>query len=154
VQEERCRENQAVDTVENASPAGVDPPVLDRYGQVGPELHAPVDTPRRDQREELLEGKVGDERELVRELAAREVFVFTNGCFDILHAGHARYLAYARAQGDVLAVGLNSDRSVRELKGAGRLINGEADRALLLAPELEGRSTTGILEKLQAAATD
>ena len=55
--------------------------------------------------------------------------VFTNGCFDIPHAGHVRYLATARALGDVLILGLNSDDSVRRLKGATRPVNGEADRA-------------------------
>ncbi|BBB91595.1 MAG TPA: D-glycero-beta-D-manno-heptose 1-phosphate adenylyltransferase [Methylomusa anaerophila] len=59
--------------------------------------------------------------------------VFTNGCFDILHAGHVRYLAGARALGDVLIVGLNSDRSVAALKGPGRPINPEADRAEVLS---------------------
>lgn len=59
--------------------------------------------------------------------------VFTNGCFDLLHVGHVRYLQQARALGDALAVGLNSDRSVRELKGEGRPINSEADRAEVLA---------------------
>ena len=55
--------------------------------------------------------------------------VFTNGCFDILHAGHVRYLAAARALGDVLILGLNSDASVRRLKGETRPVNTEADRA-------------------------
>ena len=55
--------------------------------------------------------------------------VFTNGCFDILHAGHVRYLAQARALGDVLILGLNSDASVRRLKGETRPVNGEEDRA-------------------------
>lgn len=59
--------------------------------------------------------------------------VFTNGCFDLLHVGHVRYLQQARVLGDALAVGLNSDRSVRELKGEGRPINNEADRAEVLA---------------------
>lgn len=58
--------------------------------------------------------------------------VLTNGCFDLLHAGHVRYLRQARALGDALAVALNSDRSVRELKGDGRPINPEADRAEVL----------------------
>ncbi len=58
--------------------------------------------------------------------------VFTNGCFDILHAGHVRYLAAARAEGDVLIVGLNSDDSVRRLKGPSRPVNPEADRAEVL----------------------
>jgi rfaE bifunctional protein nucleotidyltransferase chain/domain len=65
--------------------------------------------------------------------AAGKTVAFTNGCFDILHAGHASYLAFARAQGDVLVVGLNSDRSVRELKGPTRPVVGQDDRALLLA---------------------
>lgn len=59
--------------------------------------------------------------------------VFTNGCFDILHAGHVSYLERSKAYGDVLVVGLNSDASVRRLKGAGRPINTEQDRALILA---------------------
>ena len=59
--------------------------------------------------------------------------VFTNGCFDILHAGHVRYLNEAKGQGDILIVGLNSDESVRNLKGAGRPVNPEADRAEVLA---------------------
>ncbi len=59
--------------------------------------------------------------------------VFTNGCFDILHAGHARYLLQAAELGDVLVVGVNGDASVRRLKGKGRPVQGEADRAYLLA---------------------
>lgn len=59
--------------------------------------------------------------------------VFTNGVFDILHAGHVTYLEQARALGDVLVLGLNTDASVRRLKGADRPINSEDDRALVLA---------------------
>lgn len=59
--------------------------------------------------------------------------VVTNGCFDILHVGHIRYLSSARAAGDLLLVGLNGDQSVRELKGPERPLNIESDRALLLA---------------------
>lgn len=59
--------------------------------------------------------------------------VMTNGCFDLLHAGHVRYLQQARELGDALAVGLNSDRSVRELKGEGRPVNAQDDRAEVLA---------------------
>lgn len=59
--------------------------------------------------------------------------VWTNGCFDILHAGHVTYLIEAARQGDVLIVGLNSDASVREVKGPGRPINAEAERALVLS---------------------
>ncbi|MCK6439040.1 MAG: D-glycero-beta-D-manno-heptose-7-phosphate kinase [Planctomycetes bacterium] len=59
--------------------------------------------------------------------------VFTNGCFDILHAGHVTYLHYCKQQGDVLVVGMNTDASVRERKGSGRPINHEHDRARVLA---------------------
>jgi len=59
--------------------------------------------------------------------------VLTNGCFDLLHVGHVRYLQAARALGDALAVALNSDASVRALKGEGRPINPEDDRAEVLA---------------------
>ncbi len=55
--------------------------------------------------------------------------VFTNGCFDILHAGHVRYLTQARAFGDCLVLGLNTDASVRRLKGPERPVNSEQDRA-------------------------
>lgn len=59
--------------------------------------------------------------------------VLTNGCFDILHVGHVRYLQAARELGDCLIVGLNSDASVRQLKGPTRPVNTEADRAEVLA---------------------
>ncbi len=59
--------------------------------------------------------------------------VFTNGVFDLLHVGHVRYLAEARALGDALVVGINSDRTVRELKGNGRPIINENERAEILA---------------------
>ena len=59
--------------------------------------------------------------------------VLTNGCFDLLHVGHVRYLEKARALGDFLAVAVNGDESVRALKGAGRPLNSEADRAEVLA---------------------
>ena len=72
--------------------------------------------------------QVSDEME-----AAGQRLVFTNGCFDLLHAGHVRYLRQARGLGEALAVGLNSDRSVRELKGEGRPVNAEEDRAEVLA---------------------
>lgn len=65
--------------------------------------------------------------------AAGRKVVATNGCFDILHAGHVRYLAKARQYGDVLVVGLNSDTSVRAIKGAKRPLNFEGDRAEVLA---------------------
>src|ERR671932_1644336 len=65
--------------------------------------------------------------------AAGRRLVFTNGCFDVLHVGHVRYLAAARALGDALLVAINSDRAVRELKGAGRPIMNEQERAEVLA---------------------
>lgn len=65
--------------------------------------------------------------------AAGKTIVFTNGCFDILHAGHVRYLMAARELGDCLIVGLNSDTSVQTLKGPSRPINHQEDRAEVLA---------------------
>jgi D-beta-D-heptose 7-phosphate kinase/D-beta-D-heptose 1-phosphate adenosyltransferase len=59
--------------------------------------------------------------------------VFTNGCFDVLHAGHVKFLFAARAQGDALIVGLNSDEGVRRLKGPGRPVNPVGDRAAVLS---------------------
>lgn len=59
--------------------------------------------------------------------------VFTNGCFDILHVGHTRYLAEARSQGDILVVGLNSDSSVQALKGPERPLQIEAERGEILS---------------------
>jgi D-beta-D-heptose 7-phosphate kinase/D-beta-D-heptose 1-phosphate adenosyltransferase len=64
--------------------------------------------------------------------AGRRV-VFTNGCFDLLHVGHVRYLQQARALGDALVVGVNSDASVRRLKGPGRPLNPARERAEILA---------------------
>ena len=58
--------------------------------------------------------------------------VFTNGCFDILHIGHVKYLRESKKYGDILIVGLNSDSSVKKLKGENRPINNEKDRAELL----------------------
>lgn len=62
-----------------------------------------------------------------------ERIVFTNGCFDILHAGHAQYLQQAKEIGDILIVGINSDSSVKKLKGDERPINSQKERAYLLA---------------------
>lgn len=64
---------------------------------------------------------------------AGKKLVVTNGCFDLLHVGHVRYLEAARALGDALAVGINGDASVRGLKGEGRPLNNERDRAEVLA---------------------
>ena len=65
--------------------------------------------------------------------AAGKRLVFTNGVFDLLHVGHVRYLAQARALGDALVVAINSDRTVRELKGPDRPIFNQAERAEILA---------------------
>ena len=69
----------------------------------------------------------------LRDRYAGKTIVFTNGCFDILHVGHVRYLAAAKRLGDILVVGLNSDASVRELKGIGRPLNSQDDRAEVMA---------------------
>jgi rfaE bifunctional protein nucleotidyltransferase chain/domain len=74
--------------------------------------------------------------------------VLTNGCFDLLHLGHVRYLEQARALGDYLAVAVNGDESVRALKGAGRPLNSEADRAEVLAA-LEAVSFVTIFPNLR-----
>jgi D-beta-D-heptose 7-phosphate kinase/D-beta-D-heptose 1-phosphate adenosyltransferase len=70
------------------------------------------------------------ERERLRREGKR--VVFTNGCFDILHIGHVRYLSAAHKLGDILIVAINSDNAVRELKGTGRPIVGERERAEML----------------------
>lgn len=77
-------------------------------------------------REELLRARA-------RLRAEGRRLVFTNGCFDILHVGHVRYLSEARRLGDALLVAINSDASVRALKGAGRPILNESERAEILA---------------------
>ena len=68
-----------------------------------------------------------------RDRSAGRRLVFTNGCFDVLHRGHTAYLRQARALGDRLIVAVNGDDSVRRLKGPGRPVNGESDRAAVLA---------------------
>jgi D-beta-D-heptose 7-phosphate kinase / D-beta-D-heptose 1-phosphate adenosyltransferase len=71
---------------------------------------------------------------LSKDLKSRDKkIVFTNGCFDLLHAGHVQYLETAKSFGDILILGLNSDRSVKALKGSGRPINNETDRAYIVA---------------------
>jgi rfaE bifunctional protein nucleotidyltransferase chain/domain len=81
--------------------------------------------------------KIRGRDDLVREALRRqqegERGVFTNGCFDLLHLGHVRYLQEARALGDFLILGLNSDESVRLLKGPGRPLMPENERAEILA---------------------
>jgi rfaE bifunctional protein nucleotidyltransferase chain/domain len=84
-----------------------------------------------------MSGKIVSIEELHKERARLrsegKQLVFTNGCFDVLHVGHVRYLQSARELGDALLVAINSDRSVRELKGAGRPVMNEHERAEMLA---------------------
>ena len=86
-----------------------------------------VDTRRK------IRGRDDVAREVQRRQQAGERGVFTNGCFDLLHLGHVRYLQEARALGDFLIVGLNSDESTRLLKGPGRPLIPEHERAEILA---------------------
>ncbi|HEX8451535.1 MAG TPA: D-glycero-beta-D-manno-heptose 1-phosphate adenylyltransferase [Longimicrobium sp.] len=81
------------------------------------------------------EQKIVGREELVARLGRprSERVVFTNGCFDVLHRGHVEYLESARSLGDLLVVGLNTDDSVRRLKGPSRPVNPEDDRAYVLA---------------------
>ena len=77
---------------------------------------------------------IGETRKTVQALrAAGRKIVFANGCFDLLHVGHIRYLQKARAMGDVLILGINGDASVAALKGRGRPLQPEAERAEILA---------------------
>ena len=79
-------------------------------------------------------GTLDEVRRRVEEArAAGRTVAFANGCFDVLHVGHVRYLEGARAEADVLVVGVNGDGSVRRLKGEGRPVLPEGDRALLVA---------------------
>jgi D-glycero-beta-D-manno-heptose 1-phosphate adenylyltransferase len=92
--------------------------------------------------------KLPEWRKAIR--ASGKKLVVTNGCFDILHLGHVTYLETARNFGGALLVGVNSDAATRELKGAGRPINSEKDRAAILAA-LE--SVTGVCIFADATAT-
>ncbi|MBA3569500.1 MAG: D-glycero-beta-D-manno-heptose 1-phosphate adenylyltransferase [Pyrinomonadaceae bacterium] len=84
-----------------------------------------------------MSGKILSHEDLLRERTALRAegksLVFTNGVFDLLHVGHVRYLQQARALGDALVVAINSDRSVRELKGSSRPVIVEQERAEILA---------------------
>lgn len=89
--------------------------------------------------------------------AEGRTLVWTNGCFDILHAGHVLYLEKAALEGDVLMVGVNSDESVRKVKGAGRPVVAQDERALVIAAlesvnfvlVFNDADTTGLLEALR-----
>lgn len=82
-------------------------------------------------------GKIVKFQELIligkKARAKNQKVVFTNGCFDLLHRGHIEYLKKAKSLGDILIVGLNSDSSVRKIKGKGRPIQSQADRAAILS---------------------
>ena len=88
--------------------------------------------------------------------ARSQTLVVTNGCFDLLHAGHVAYLESARNLGHALIVGLNGDAAVRELKGPNRPVNDAADRAaveksggkIVIIPFVPGKSTTALLQKI------
>ena len=96
---------------------------------------------------EQLDGLVAEHR------AAGRTMALANGCFDMLHVGHVRYLQGARAEADVLVVAINDDASVRELKGPGRPVMPDADRAEVLAAlrcvdyvvVFSGRTVTDVL---------
>lgn len=86
---------------------------------------------------EIIKSKIIDSEELVRQLAVWRFLgnkvVFTNGCFDIIHLGHIDYLSKARDLGDRLIIGLNTDDSVKRIKGDSRPITDEKSRAMILA---------------------
>lgn len=82
---------------------------------------------------QMIKGKIVTAEQLRSSIVSGSKVVFTNGCFDLVHQGHIDYLSKARDLGDVLVVGLNTDASVRRLKGPHRPVNNEYSRALLLA---------------------
>ena len=86
--------------------------------------------------------------------AAGKRVVFTNGCFDVLHAGHVEYLAWAREQGDVLLVGLNTDESVRRIKGENRPIVGFEERARVLCALRSVNAVVGFGERTPEVLLD
>ncbi len=77
--------------------------------------------------------KINEIQKILEEKHTGQKVVATNGCFDVLHVGHLRYLKESKKLGDLLVVGLNSDKSVKALKGESRPINSESDRAELLS---------------------
>ena len=86
---------------------------------------------------EIIENKIYSDKEALSSKLAFWRFkgfriVFTNGCFDILHAGHVKYLSKAASLGDILVIGLNTDKSVKRIKGENRPINSENARSLVL----------------------
>ena len=111
---------------------------VERFGVVPIDLDEILLALLRQQHQEL--GKLRTLEQLLPELAAYrkqgKTVAFTNGCFDILHAGHVSYLRQARVEGDLLVVGLNADASIRRIKGPGRPVNREEDRIKVMT-ELE-----------------
>jgi D-beta-D-heptose 7-phosphate kinase/D-beta-D-heptose 1-phosphate adenosyltransferase len=116
--------------------------MLDKYiwgdvGRISPEAPVPVVRATRHSHQPGGEDKVVTREELVRRVALwkanDERMVFTNGCFDLLHIGHITLLEQARRFGDRVIVAINSDASVRGLKGADRPVVGERERARVLA---------------------
>ncbi|MGC1380708.1 MAG: adenylyltransferase/cytidyltransferase family protein [Candidatus Baltobacteraceae bacterium] len=97
-------------------------------------------------------GEATEWREALR--ARNQSLVFTNGCFDVLHAGHVEYLAWARAQGDALIVGLNEDESVRRLKGEARPIVPFAQRARVLLALRSVDAVVGFPERTPESLID
>jgi rfaE bifunctional protein nucleotidyltransferase chain/domain len=105
--------------------------------------------------------KIGSLEDVAARVAATrasgKTVALANGCFDVLHVGHVRYLRGAKAEADVLVVGVNGDESVRRLKGEGRPVLAEADRALLVAVQravdhvivFRGDDVTGLLLTLR-----
>lgn len=102
--------------------------------------------------------KAGELKEILRRLQAEgKTVVFANGCFDLLHVGHVRYLAAARALGDVLVVGINGDAGVAALKGDGRPLQSAGDRMEIVASlacvdyclTFDTPTVDGILEELK-----
>ncbi len=108
---------------------------VERFGVVAVSRQQVLDTLALEKRQQ--HGKVISREELMAEVerlrGSNRAIVWTNGCFDILHAGHVEYLNFARRQGDALIVGVNSDASVRQNKGPGRPIVAAEDRAEVLA---------------------
>lgn len=108
---------------------------VEKFGVVPIELDEILVALLQKQHQEL--GKIRTLDQLVTEITAYrkqgKKIAFTNGCFDILHAGHVAYLRQARAQGDILVLGVNSDRSITRIKGKGRPVNKQDDRLMVLS---------------------
>lgn len=98
-----------------------------------PTAHCPLSTPHIMMKNAKLKSRTALKEILSQIRADGRQVVFTNGCFDLIHVGHIRYLRRAKAEGDILVVGLNSDGSVRSLKGEKRPLVGQEERAELLA---------------------